>query len=131
MNKKFQFLLLIVMLILGNAGFGLAQTTTASISGTILDEQQAVVPNATVTVRNVGTGLTRTNQTNAEGRFNFVNLPIGAYELTAEAANFSKYVQTGITLVVNQNAVIDVPLKTGGIQETVTVTENASLLNTK
>ncbi|MDQ3321516.1 MAG: TonB-dependent receptor [Acidobacteriota bacterium] len=94
------------------------------------DEQQAVVPSASVTVRNTDTGLSRTNQTDSEGRFNFVNLPIGAYEVTVEAANFSKYVQTGVRLVVNQNAVIDVPLKTGGIQETVTVTENASLLNT-
>jgi outer membrane receptor protein involved in Fe transport len=130
MIKRLQFLLLIAFLILGNAGFGLAQTTTGSISGTVLDEQQAAVPNATVTVRNVGTGLTRTSQTTDEGRFNFVNLTTGAYELTAEAANFSKYVQTGITLLVNQNAVIDVPLKIGGVQEIVTVTENASLLNT-
>lgn len=107
-----------------------AQSTTASISGTVSDEQQAVVPSASVTVRNTDTGLSRTNQTDSEGRFNFVNLPIGAYEVTVEAANFSKYVQTGVRLVVNQNAVIDVPLKTGGIQETVTVTENASLLNT-
>jgi hypothetical protein len=130
MNKKLQFLSIIMLLILGNVGFGLAQTSTGSISGTVLDEQQAAVPNATVTVRNIDTGLARTSQTNDEGRFNFVNLSTGAYELTAEAASFSKYVQTGITLLVNQNAVVDVPLKIGGVQETVTVTENASLLNT-
>ncbi|MDQ3711745.1 MAG: TonB-dependent receptor [Acidobacteriota bacterium] len=130
MNKKFQFLILAALLILSNIGNGFAQTTTASISGTVLDAQQAVVPNATVTVRNVETGLNRTNQTDSEGRYNFVNLPIGAYEVTVEAANFSKYVQTGITLLVNQNAVVDVGLKTGGVQEIVTVTENASLLNT-
>ncbi len=130
MNKKVQFLILAALLILSNIGNGFAQTTTASISGTVLDAQQAVVPNATVTVRNVETGLNRTNQTDSEGRYNFVNLPIGAYEVTVEAANFSKYVQTGITLLVNQNAVVDVGLKTGGVQEIVTVTENASLLNT-
>jgi outer membrane receptor protein involved in Fe transport len=130
MNKKIHFLLLAALLILSNIGFASAQSTTGSISGTVLDAQQAVVPNATVTVRNVETGFNRTNQTNDEGRYNFVNLPIGGYEVTVEAANFAKYVQTGITLLVNQNAVVDVGLKTGGIQEVVTVTENASLLNT-
>ena len=130
MNKKVHFLLLAALLILSNIGFALAQSTTASISGTVLDAQQAVVPNATVTARNVETGFNRTNQTNDEGRYNFVNLPIGGYEVTVEAANFAKYVQTGITLLVNQNAVVDVALKTGGVQEIVTVTENASLLNT-
>ncbi len=130
MNKKVQFLILAALLILSNVGFASAQSTTGSISGTVLDAQQAVVPNATVTARNTDTGLSRTNQTDGEGRYNFVNLPIGAYEVTIEAANFSKHVQTGITLDVNQNAVVDVALKTGGVQEIVTVTENASLLNT-
>jgi len=130
MNKKIHFLLLAALLILSNIGFASAQSTTGSISGTVLDAQQAVIPNATVTARNVDTGFNRTNQTNDEGRYNFVNLPIGGYEVTVEAANFSKYVQTGITLLVNQNAVVDVALKTGGVQEIVTVTENASLLNT-
>ncbi len=53
MNKKFQFLLLAALLILSNVVIATAQSTTASISGTVLDEQQAIVPNATVTVRNV------------------------------------------------------------------------------
>jgi len=130
MNKRFQSLLFAALLILSGVGGVFAQTTTASISGTVTDERQAVVPAATVTARNVDTGLSRTNQTNDEGRYNFVNLPIGGYEVTVESANFAKYVQTGITLLVNQNAVIDVGLKAGGVQEIVTVTENASLLNT-
>ena len=130
MNKKFQLLFFVMLLILSSIGGALAQTTTGSISGTVTDAQQAVVTAATVTVRNNDTGLSRTAQTVGEGRYNFVNLPIGAYEVTVEAANFSKYVQTGITLLVNQAAVIDVALKAGNVQEVVTVTENASLLNT-
>ena len=130
MKNTLPFLLLAGLFILGNIGFALAQSTTGSISGTVLDEQQSALPNATVTVRNTETGLIRTSQTDGDGRYNFVNLPIGAYEVTVEAANFAKYVQTGIKLVVNQNAVVDAQLKAGGIQETVTITENASLLNT-
>ena len=59
-----------------------------------------------------------------------VSMPTGAYELSIEATNFAKYVQTGITLVVNQDAVFEVTLKAGGVAEVVTVAENASVLNT-
>lgn len=107
-----------------------AQSSTASISGIVTDPAQAVIANASVTVKNTGTGLTRTLQTDSEGRYRFTNLPIGGYEVTVEAPNFGKFVQTGITLVVNQDAVINVGLKTGDVQETVTITENASVLNT-
>ena len=59
MNKKVQFLILAALLILINIGNVSAQTTTASISGTVTDERQAVVPAATVTARNTDTGLSR------------------------------------------------------------------------
>ena len=106
------------------------QTTTASISGVVTDEQQSVIPNATVTARNTDTGFSRTVQTDGSGRYNFVNLPLGAYEVSIEAQNFSKHIQKGVTLTVNQNAVVDVGLRAGGVQEVVTVTEDASVLNT-
>ena len=127
--RKFQFLMSVV-LVLSSIGFTLAQSTTGSISGMVADEKQAVIAGATVTARNVDTGFSRAAQTDGEGRFRFVNLPVGSYQVTIEAANFSKYVQTGITLVVNQDAVIDATLKAGNVQETVTITENASVLNT-
>lgn len=125
--KKIQFLML-VAIFLSSAVLVLAQS--ASLSGTVVDEKQAVITGATVTVRNTETGFSRTVQTDNEGRFRFVNLPVGSYEVTVEATNFAKYVQTGIRLVVNQDAVIETALKAGNVQEVVTVTENASVLNT-
>jgi len=119
-----------LMLFFLSFGIAFGQTTTGSISGVVTDETGAVIPGATVTVRNVDTGFERTVQTNAEGRYSFVNLPIGQYELKVEAQNFSRYTQSGIGLLVNQNAVVNVSLKPGPIQETVNVVENASLLNT-
>lgn len=119
-----------LVLFLLSFGIAFGQTTTGSISGVVTDETGAVIPGATVTVRNVDTGFERTVQTNAEGRYSFVNLPIGQYELRVEAQNFSRYTQSGIGLLVNQNAVVNVSLKPGPIQETVNVVENASLLNT-
>ncbi len=127
-TKFCAFLLgLILVLSLNNA---FAQSTTATLSGTVVDEQQAVVPNANVTIRSISTGFSRTVQTSSEGRYQVVNLPLGSYEVTVEAPNFARYVQTGITLVVNQNAVVDATLRTGGIEEVVTVSEDASVLNT-
>lgn len=107
-----------------------SQSSTGSISGTVFDERKAVIPGATVTIKNTATGFSRSSVTNSEGRYRFENRPTGTYEVTIEAPNFSKYVQTGITLDVNQDAVLDAALKAGNVEEVVTVNENASLLNT-
>jgi hypothetical protein len=104
--------------------------TTGSISGQVKDEKQAILPNASVTVRNVGTNESRTSQTDSDGRYRLANLPVGQYEVTVEATGFAKYIQSGITLLLNQNAVVDVSMRPKGVQETVNVVENASLLNT-
>jgi hypothetical protein len=104
--------------------------TTGSISGEVRDEKQSIIPSAGVSVRNVRTNDSRAAQTDGEGRYRFSNLPVGEYELTVEAAGFAKYVQSGITLALNQNAVVGVSMKPKGVQETVNVVENASLLNT-
>ncbi|HEX8423696.1 MAG TPA: carboxypeptidase regulatory-like domain-containing protein, partial [Pyrinomonadaceae bacterium] len=122
--------LLAMLVLLPGLALSASAQTTGSISGTVQDEKEAALPNATVTARNVNTNTSRTTQTSEEGRYNFVNMPVGAYEITVEAANFSKYVQSGITLALNQAAVVDVTMKLGGVSEVVTVTENAALLNT-
>jgi hypothetical protein len=107
----------------------LAQTS-GSISGEVRDEKQAVITAATVTLRNISTNETRTAQTNADGRYHFASVPVGAYELTVESTGFAKYQQSGITLALNQSAVVDVTMKPGAVQEVVNVVENASMLNT-
>jgi len=106
------------------------QSSTGSISGTVSDERQAVVPGASVNIKNIQTGFTRSATTDSDGRYRFTSIPIGTYEVSVEAANFAKLIQTGITIAVNQDAVVDTSLKAGGVTEVVTVTENASVLNT-
>lgn len=124
--RKFIFVLLVMAAAVPVFG----QSSSGSISGTISDEASAVVAGASVTIRNLSTGFTRSTTTGQDGRFQFVNVPLGDYEFTVEAANFAKFVQTGIQLVVNQNAQVNATLKAGDVREVVTVTENASLLNT-
>jgi hypothetical protein len=122
------FLALLMVVISTPAVWG--QSVTGSISGTVADERGAVVSGATVTAKNASTGFSRTATADGEGRFRFINLPVGNYEVTVEATNFAKLIQSGITLVVNQDAVIDLTLKPGSVSEVVNVTENASVLNT-
>jgi hypothetical protein len=129
MIKATRFLL-VLMAFFASASYVVSAQTTGSISGEVRDEKQAVIPKATVVVRNVETNVTRTAQTSDEGRYRFENLSVGGYELTVEMGGFAKHVQSGITLALNQNAIVDITMKTGGVQEVVNVVENASMLNT-
>src|SRR5437867_8917064 len=67
----------------------LAQATTGTISGTVTDESKAVLPGATVTVKNVETGSTRTLVTDDRGRFRALELPPGLYSVSAELPGFA------------------------------------------
>ena len=129
MFKATRYLLLVAAFVLGISITAFGQGT-GTISGTVTDEKQAAVVNATATARNVETNISRTSQTDSDGRYRFENMPIGSYEITVENSGFAKHVQTGITLLLNQPAVVDVTLKPGGIQEVVTVVEDAAIINT-
>ena len=127
--KATRFLPFLIAVLLSSSIAAYGQTT-ARISGTVTDEKGAVIANATVTARNTQTNIAHDRQTGDDGQYRFETLPVGPYELTVQASGFSKHVQSGITLVLNQNAVIDVSLKAGGVQEVVNVTENAAIINT-
>lgn len=129
MIKATRILMLLTALLVWLCCPALAQTS-GSISGTVTDEKQAVISGATVTARNVLTNDARTAQTNSDGRYHFAGIPVGAYELIVESTGFAKYQQSGITLALNQNAVVDVTMKPGAVQEVVNIVENASMLNT-
>ena len=107
-----------------------AQSTTATIQGTVRDNQDAVVPGALVTVRNIETGATRTLTTEGNGNYRFLNMPVGNYDLVVELQGFSKYSRPGIILSLNQAAVIDVKIQPAGVTESVQVTGDSPLLNT-
>ncbi|MBA3514666.1 MAG: carboxypeptidase regulatory-like domain-containing protein, partial [Pyrinomonadaceae bacterium] len=128
MSKATRLVLLVALF----AYFSLpvAAQTTGTISGSVTDEKQAVIPNASVTARNTETNISRKVQADSDGRYRFENLTVGPYEVTVESAGFAKHVQTGIILLLNQAAVIDVQMKPGGVQEVVNVVENAALINT-
>jgi carboxypeptidase family protein len=107
-----------------------AQNFSAAIIGTVKDVSGAVLPGSAVTVKHTETGLTRTAQADAGGSFRVPSLPVGEYEVTAEKMGFRKEVRSGINLVVGQEAVLDLTLQVGSIDQQVTVTGEAPLVNT-
>ena len=94
------------------------------------DEQQAVVPGVTVMVRNVDTNASRTTVTDTQGRWRVPQLAVGNYEVKVELAGFASVLRTGIGLLLNQDAVVDITMKTAKVSETITVQADAPLLNT-
>ncbi|MEO7651741.1 MAG: carboxypeptidase-like regulatory domain-containing protein, partial [Bryobacteraceae bacterium] len=106
-----------------------AQSTTATVVGTIYDQTGAVMPNVKVTAVQQDTGQQRSTTTNGEGAFVLRSLPIGQYHLTAELAGFKKEEMTNIVLQIDQTAQLDFNMKPGQVGESVTVQATAPLLS--
>src|SRR4030095_14417596 len=116
-------------IVLGCVRPAFSQSLTGSISGTVTDQNNAVILGATVVGKNTETGLVRSAVTNSSGLYRLTDIPSGPYERTIEAASYRKFAQTGITLDVGQDATINAVLEPGQIEESITVHENASMLN--
>jgi Carboxypeptidase regulatory-like domain/TonB dependent receptor-like, beta-barrel len=105
-----------------------AQQITGSLRGTVVDPSGAVVQSAAVHAQQTETGLTRTAFTDRDGAYVLVELPIGHYQIRAEAKGYQKYLQEGISLDVNQTATVNVHLKLGAETQQVEVKADAQLV---
>jgi len=105
-------------------------TTTATLSGVVTDPQGAVLPKATLTLTSSEKGITRTFTTDDGGRYSFNQLPPAAYSLVIKAEGFETYRQTGIVLDAAETATQNVTLTIGAETLSVSVTADATLLNT-
>ena len=106
------------------------QLTTATVSGTVKDETEAVLPGVEVTVTHVATGISRTALSDDEGRYRATSLNIGSYQVSASLAGFQTVVRSGIELTIGREAVVNFTLKVGEMTEKVTVTGEAPLVET-
>ena len=121
-----------IALALAAAGAAWAQAVAGSqLSGVVRDTSGGAIPGAEVTVTKTDTGMTRTVFTAADGAYALPNLPVGPYELKVVLQGFNTYVRSGIVLQVGSNPELNVTLAIGAISEQVTVTANASLVETK
>ncbi len=109
-------------------GAAFAQGDRGQIAGFVKDQTGGVIPGATVTAVNSQTRLTWTAVTDDRGYYVFPSLPPGAYEIAVELQGFKKWIQTGMTLDAASSRAVDVTLETGALAETVTVTAEATPL---
>lgn len=107
-----------------------AQTSTSSISGTVIDATGAIVPGATVTATNEATGITQTQNTTDAGLYAFPALPAGTYTISVEKAGFKTAKLTGNKIEVNTPRTVDVTLSAGDVSEVVTVQAGAEQIHT-
>src|SRR5262244_37452 len=104
-----------------------SQALNGQIEGTVVDQTNAPLANALITVTNLETSVTRTVQTDDNGVYRFPLLPLGAYRLSVEAGGFKKFIRDGIILTTGQTATIDIHLETGDLQEVVTISSDATI----
>ncbi|MEP7361621.1 MAG: TonB-dependent receptor [Acidobacteriota bacterium] len=102
-----------------------AQTPTAQVTGRVTDASGAVVPSVEVVITNTGTGLIRKTETNDSGYYTLAILPPGEYRLAVSKEGFRASSRTGITLLVDQVARIDVQLEVGNVSDSVEVRAEA------
>lgn len=120
------FVLAFALLGSGSAG---AQTT-ASLRGTVKDQSGAVVVGAKITLRNTGTGVSRSTQSGGDGSYLFDLLNVGTYSISVAKQGFVNLVQTGIVLELNQNGRLDVALNVGQTSQTIEVTGEVVQIDT-
>ena len=107
-----------------------AQQATAQLVGTVKDSSGALVPGAKIELKNSKTNVSKTAVSDKDGNYLFTLVPIGTYEVGVEKQGFSKFVQKGITLDVNQNGHLDVALQVGAESQVVEVTGNVAQVDT-
>jgi hypothetical protein len=118
--------LLLVPLVTSTA---FAQTFTGGLRGAVRDAN-GVIPGVTVTLLNDETGASREAVSNEEGQYNFAAVPPGNYTVRAELTGFRAYENKGIRIAAQQFITLDITLEVGQLQETITVTGAAPLIDT-
>jgi hypothetical protein len=107
----------------------LAQQTLGGITGDVTDPSGSVIPNATVTLVDEQTALTRATTTNGAGTYSFVNLPIGSYTVTYGATGFDTQKTPHITVQGNRTATLNVQLKVAAAAAETEIVEATPLMN--
>ena len=125
--KKLLFIGMLTLLAFAQSGWA---QVTGVLSGRVVDATDAGVSGATVTVKTIDTGATRTATTDESGTYRIVSVPVGQQEVRAEKTGFKTAVRLGINLAVGQEAVANLSVQVGTVSEEITVTADTPLVNT-
>ena len=115
----------VVLLIFATSLFAQA---TSTFNGRVLDQGDAVLPGVTLTATNIATGVTRTTVTNAEGVYSMPGLEPGMYKIETDLAGFTPSVRNNVQLTINATLSVDFKLALAGLQESLTVTGEAPMI---
>jgi hypothetical protein len=118
--KKVNYVITILLSLVFSAVLVSGQVTGGAITGSIVDPNGAVVPNATVRITDKARGQVLTTQTTSAGSYLFPNVPVGEYTVNIEATGFTT-VSRDVNVSLNQTATIDIALQVGGGNTTVDV----------
>jgi outer membrane receptor protein involved in Fe transport len=111
------------LLACASGGWGQAQITTATVQGNVLDERGGSVPDASITATNLDTNYVRTETSDADGHFVFLNLAPGRYTLTISKQGFATILQENVNLTVGQVITIPVTMKVSAVSQQIVVTD--------
>ena len=125
-----KIVLLLMLLSLG-AGMALAQIKSSTITGTVSDQNGAVVAGANITITDANTGVNSAVKTNAEGEYSAPYLEQGLYVVTVQATGFETFKKTGIALATQSVVRIDAQLTVGSVSQTVEVRASTAELQTE
>ncbi|HEY6769201.1 MAG TPA: TonB-dependent receptor [Candidatus Sulfotelmatobacter sp.] len=119
-----------MFLLLALSSIAMAQGTTGTLRGQVLDPASATITGAQVVVTNQGTGVSQTVATTSAGTYDFPSILPGSYTVTVDAKGFKKYVKKDISVLANQDNVADARLDVGAASETVEVTASNAEVQT-
>jgi hypothetical protein len=120
-----------ILLCAGAVQVALAQVTSSSVSGFVTDSSGAAVPAATVTIKEVQTGYSRSTATNEVGQYSILAIPAGQYNFTVQHTGFETMGRTGQVITQQLAARVDFVLQVGSVSQTVTVQGASPLLQTE
>src|SRR5262249_15155514 len=122
--EMFRFRLVAALLVAFAVSPAFADDVYGRIRGTVSDPTGAAVPKAAVVALNTDTKVAREVTTAPDGSFEFLNLPVGAYDVPIKVPAFRTFVAKSITLSLNQTYVLTATLEVGSVQEVVQVEGN-------
>lgn len=126
MNFRQALAVLGILIVISVPGF--SQTVNGSLTGTVLDQSGAVIPNADVVVKSIDQGTVREFKTDLNGFWRVPSLPPGRYQIEITSKGFEKVIRGPIQVDSNVERAVDTMLKPGGTSEVITVTEEAPLI---
>src|SRR5260221_4104720 len=125
------FVLTLTLSCLGAFAAAHAQAGKAELTGSLRDQNRAAVTQARVAVTEIAIGQTYSTTVTDNGDYAFTNLKPGTYNVAVEADGLKGFVREGVRLPTGERVRLDVELQPGAMSETVTVTQDASLLRTE